>query len=88
VNKVDNKLPRQASVHVIDHTCENHHKVPARYVSQTGEEDDPIYYCERCANLLLGQGFQVNLLEQRDGKEKRFKKQARNEEKIYNNWRI
>jgi hypothetical protein len=48
-------------------------------VSRTGEEDDPIYYCEKCANLLLSQGFQVSPLSQYDVKEKKFKKHGKKE---------
>lgn len=43
-------------IHELD--CENHAQVVARYYSKTDDQEE-IYYCDKCAHLLKEQGFSI-----------------------------
>jgi DNA-binding transcriptional MerR regulator len=52
-------------------SCENHPNKAARFATQSEEEDDPIYYCEKCAQRLAEQGFPIVSISELVGAESR-----------------
>ena len=42
--------------------CENHPNKKGKYSVVSEEEEEQIFYCEKCAILLASQGFQVSKL--------------------------